>query len=377
MNLTPDIDKLKPYDEKEIKFAIQRIAADPTFLEVTDFLFPEMPKEKLLAKINNISTTYELQKQFMHHILRTIIKNSTNGLSFDGLENINQEQGYLYISNHRDIFLDSSLLGTILFENDFDTTYITFGSNLLYTQFVTDVAKINKIITVVRDARSKEFYFNSKLLSIYLRNLIADNKDSVWIAQRNGRTKDGYDKTQTGVLKMLNVSGNSNFVENFKNLNIIPVSISYEYEPCDALKVRELYLSKTSTYKKSKDEDFKSILIGITEPKGRIHLSIGKPVTSELGELESIKNDNEKFKKLSSIIDNQIYNAYKLWPTNYIAADLLTNDMQYSENYTAEEKELFTNHMDKKLGGLQGDSETLQKMFLELYANPVKNCFKV
>ena len=228
------------------------------------------------------------------------------------------------------------------------------------------------MFTVLREGTSKELYESSRKLSAYIRHTIVDKKTSVWIAQRNGRTKDGFDATQTGLLKMLNMSGVDNFEQNFTQLKIVPLTISYEYEPCDILKTQEIYLSSLhSKYQKAPGEDLNSIITGITQPKGRIHLAIGKPIIDELSICNEASNDNEKIKKLTALIDKRIYTDFKVWTTNYIAADLLEKSNKYESKYAMDEKKNFINYVSNSLMNVEGDKEFLRLQFLRLYASPI------
>ena len=239
--------------------------------------------------------------------------------------------------------------------------------------FITNFGKLNRMFTVLREGNSRELYEISQKLSAYIRHTITDKNVSVWIAQRNGRTKDGNDLTQTGLIKMLNMSGKNGFTESIRQLKIVPLSISYEYEPCDDLKVQELYLSSLhSKYVKAPGEDLNSIITGIIQPKGRIHMAVGKPIDAELDEIEKTSNENEKIKQLVAIIDEQLYTNYKLWPVNYIANDIANGSSEYSSYYTAEEKDNFIAYIKQKTGKLKGDEQTLFNLFIALYSNPVK-----
>ncbi|MBI4646526.1 MAG: acyltransferase [Bacteroidia bacterium] len=324
--------------------------------------------------MNGFTSVYEFQSQIMHKVIRSIINQSSDGLTYEGFENIDRSSAYLFITNHRDIVLDSGILQILLHENNFETSEITFGSNLMQNQFIVDIGKLNKMFKVSRGETGREFYINSKRLSSYIRYTITQKKQSVWIAQRNGRTKDGNDKTETGLLKMLNVSGTGDFINNFKELQLVPVTTSYEYEPCDILKTREVYLSAKGPYQKSPNEDLNSILTGVKEYKGRIHFVIGKPINNELNRLEGT-NENEKYKQLGLLIDKFIYSKYKLYPTNYIAYDLLYNCKKYMQHYTPTLKTEFENYAEKKLESLKelGNMHELRSIFLGIYANPVLN----
>lgn len=315
----------------------------------------------------------DFQLEFMHPAIRRIVERSSDGLTCEGFEHLHPEQAYLFVANHRDILLDSAILQVLLVEHGFSTSEITFGDNLMEKGFITDFGKLNRMFTVLREGTGRELYDISKKLSAYIRYTLTEKKVSVWIAQRNGRTKDGFDQTQTGLLKMLNISGEGSLIENFSALKIVPVTISYEYEPCDFLKVQEAYLSSLHTkYVKAPGEDLNSIITGVTMPKGRIHMAIGKPVVETLSGLDIFTNEHDKIKQLTAMIDHEIYQGYKLWPVNYIASDLLDDAQQFTAFYTAQEKKNFQDYAQNTISKLQGDPDTLMSLFLKIYANPVR-----
>jgi len=372
MNPSFDFEDIRPYNNDEINPALRRITAEPVFQNVLDYLFPDRSNDEIISEIHTITSAVEFQKVFMHLAIRSIVKQTSSGLTYSGFDNINPDNAYLFIANHRDILLDSAILQILLVENNFDTSEITFGSNLMTSEFAIDAGKVNRMFKVVRDGTKREMHTNSKRLSAYMRYAITKKNTSLWIAQRKGRTKDGNDKTEPGLLKMLNISGTGNFIENFTKLNIVPLTISYEYEPCDILKVKELYYSLKAPYKKSPGEDLNSIITGITQQKGRIHLSIGKPINDKLFEIEE-RADNDKINQLARMIDKQIYENYKLWKTNYIAYDILYNEKKHINKYTSEDKETFKNYISKQLNNIKGDKKILENIFLNIYANPVEN----
>jgi hypothetical protein len=368
-----DFEEIRPYNDQEIHDAIIRIAEAEPFYAAMQWLFPEQSKDEIRERIMGIYSTYEFQKQFMHVGIRKIVEKTSDGLSCDGFENIDKHKGYLYVSNHRDIFLDSGLLQILLFEKEIDTTQITFGSNLMQGVMV-DMGRINKMFKVDREGSIRELYESSQRLSAYIRQSITKQNDSIWIAQRNGRTKDGHDLTQTGVLKMFSQSGTKNFVDCFCELNLAPMAISYEYEPCDYSKTQELYMIETTgSYEKQPGEDLNSIIKGIQDYKGRIHLAITPLITQEeIIEIDKIEgNFNKKIEKLTAVIDGRIYSSLKLWPTNYIAADLLTNTFEFDMHYSVNEKSSFIENMNSKLDLLKGERSLLQEIFLKIYANPL------
>ena len=368
-----DFDIIRPYTDEEIRPAMSRIGKAREFYAAMQWLFPALTKEELKIKVDSIDSTYEFQQQFMHVGIRKIVEKTCDGLSSEGFEHIEASRAYLYIAIHRDIFLDSGLLQILLFEKELDTTQITFGSNLMEGLMV-DVGKVNKMFTVFRGGTRREMYENSLRLSAYIRNAITKLNDSIWIAQRAGRTKDGLDLTQAGVLKMFAQSGSKHFVECFKELNLAPIAVSYEYEPCDYFKAQELHLKQLNgNYSKQDDEDLVSIIKGVTDYKGRIHLAITKPI-EETELLEIDKNhmtNNDKIKALCKLIDQRIYANYKLWPTNYIAADMLKASFDNDDKYTKEEQEKFEKIMTQRLEKMIGNQIELKRIYLEMYANPI------
>ena len=368
-----NFEDIRPYYDNEARAVMRRLQHDPLFMQLVNHLWPTMTEEEAFAKADKVTSNMAFQLEFMHQAIRVIVSRSSAGLTSSGFENLDPDKAYLYIANHRDILLDSAILQILLVEHGFQTSEITFGNNLMQGGFITDFGKLNRMFTVLREGNSRELYEISQKLSAYIRHTINQKNVSVWIAQRNGRTKDGNDMTQTGLIKMLNMSGGKNFSESIKQLNIVPLTISYEYEPCDDLKVQELYLSSLhSKYVKAPGEDIKSILTGVMQPKGRIHLAVGKPIDNELVEIEKIGNENEKIKQLVNIIDEQLYSNYKLWPVNYIANDIANESTEFSSYYTAEEKNNFINYINQKISKLTGDEQSLFNLFISMYSNPVK-----
>jgi 1-acyl-sn-glycerol-3-phosphate acyltransferase len=368
-----NFDDIRPYYDEEAPHVMKKIKQDPLFMQLVSYIWPGMTQEEAFAKAEKVHDNMSFQLEFMHQAIRVIVARSSTGLTCSGFEGLDPNQAYLYIANHRDILLDSAILQILLVEHGFKTSEITFGNNLMQGEFITEFGKLNRMFTVLREGNNRELYEISQKLSAYIRHTISVKNVSVWIAQRNGRTKDGNDLTQTGLIKMLNLSGKMSFSENIKQLKIVPLSISYEYEPCDDLKVQELYLSSLhSKYVKAPGEDLMSIITGIKQPKGRIHMAVGKPILEEADQLEKIPNENERIKQLVNMIDDQLYSNYKLWPVNYIAADIASDSNEYSMNYSPEEKADFINYVKQKISKLKGDEQTLFNMFISMYSNPVK-----
>jgi len=366
-----NFDDIRPYNQSEIPSAMQRIAENEHFEALSKYIFPDRDIEDVRTMVRNIRTTDEFQIKVMYFVNQQIVRRSMTELTIDGLDQLNQQTNYLFVSNHRDIMLDSSLLQYLLNRNGFSTTEITFGSNLMSSQLVIDIGKANKMFKVIRSSNIREFLKNSLHLSEYIRNTITEKGESIWIAQRNGRTKNGFDATDQGIIKMFCMSKSSDLIQAIDELNIAPLAISYQIESCDILKTRELYLSQNSEkYVKQPCEDFNSILTGIQQPKGYVHLSFCKPLTSK--ELEfGHKIPNEFYKNVATLIDERIYRHYKLFNNNYIAHDLRSGKDTFSACYTKEEKEAFVARCRYMLEQIEGDKDTLTSIFLGIYANPV------
>ena len=369
-----EYDDIRPFCDSEVPEVIEGLIKNDDFLKFALQLFPDLSREKIEGILSQVKTVDDFQSRFIVPLANNIVTNTTKGISIDGIDRLDPNESYLFISDHRDIILDSALLNILLHQNGFSTTEIAIGSNLLMRPWISDLVKLNKSFVVKRNSSVRDLLVNSNQLSSYIEHAITKKKSSVWIAQREGRTKDGDDRTQQSLLKMLQMSGNQTFSEHFKALKIVPVAISYEYEPCDGLKSRERYLKETvENYKKTPKDDLLSMLKGLINEKGRVHFKLGKPILEMIDVIEEMDDSRDKFKALADFIDYKIHKNFKLWPDNYIAFDILNNTDQYRNKYTDEEKELFLKHMDKKLGNVEGDMERLKGFFVDIYANPVKN----
>ena len=367
-------DDLRPYNQEEIAPAMQRIAADGYFPVLAQFIFPDKEVEEVRDFVRQIRTTREFQIGIMYYFNKVIIERFAGSFTFSGLEYLDREKNYLFISNHRDIVLDSALMQYMLYINEFNTTEITFGDNLMSSQLIIDIGKSNKMFKVIRGGNMRDFYKNSLHLSKYLRHTITQKRESVWIAQRGGRTKDGNDMTDQGIIKMFCISDKDDLIRSADALNIVPVAISYQIEPCDILKTRELYLSLNGAkYVKQKDEDLNSILTGITQPKGNIHCCVCEPVSRNELETIAYNQPNDFYKSLATLIDRRIHTNYKLNSFNYIAHDLRAGKDTFAAHYTPDEKATFITRTAQMLQQLKGEKEILTSLFWGIYANPVEN----
>lgn len=366
-------DDIRPYCDSEIPGAMQRIAESPMLSFVASYVYPGMPLDELKQKLRSVKTVKDFQHAIMYDANEQIIAKTIDAFTFGGGEHVLKGQPCLYVSNHRDIMLDAALLQNKLVDLGHDTSHITFGANLMTNPLVVDVGKSNKMFRVERPGGSaKEFYRGSVHLSDYIRSVITEERESVWIAQRNGRTKDGNDQTDQGIIKMFCMSMPDNKIEALSQLNIVPVSVSYEWEPCDILKAIELYESRNVKYIKKPGEDLNSILTGILQHKGRVHFQLCPAITQDdLMPFNDCTN-NEYHKQVARLIDSRVLSAYRLWPNNYIAHDILYGQHRFADKYTNKEKASFMKRLCL-LERYEDCSETLKDIFLGIYANPVGN----
>ena len=380
-------EEIRPYTDDEISAAMDRIAGSTSFPLLASYVFPDRNIEDVRNEVRSYKTIHDFQMGIMYWANRKIIKDSTVSFTCGGMENIDPStpnthhpspNAYLYVSNHRDIMLDAALFQNVLVDNGHDTTEITFGANLMQGQIVIDIGKSNKMFKVARPGGSvREFYKSSLLLSEYMRHVITEKHHSVWIAQRNGRTKDGKDRTDQGIIKMLCMSHSDDKVRAIADLNIVPVSVSYEWESCDILKTVELYERQFGPYIKKPGEDLNSIITGITQYKGNVHFEVCKPLCfDELNEFSDLTSV-DFHKAVANLLDQRICSSYHLYPNNYIAHDILYGNKKYADMYSSEEKEAFIHRMNKLLKYEEEcDMDKLCEIFLGIYANPVDSKVK-
>ena len=370
----PKFDDIRPYYEEEIPAAMQRIADSDVFSLLASFVYPSESLEDVRKRICSFQTIREFQHDTMRCVNEQIIARSITDFSVSGLENLSPDEHYLFVSNHRDIMLDASLLQYYFVINGFETTEITFGANLMMHPVVIDIGKSNKMFKVARPGGDiKDFYRNSMHLSEYIRFTIKEKGESVWIAQRNGRTKNGIDQTDQGIIKMFCMSEPKDKIKALSELHIVPISISYEWESCDILKALELYESQYTRYTKKPGEDLNSILTGILQPKGCVHIELCKPITIDELSVYENQTNNDYHKSVAKLIDGRINAAYRLYPNNYIAHDLLYGNTKYSKKYTDEQYNAFLQRLSKLDKYDTCDLERLKEIFMGIYSNPIDN----
>lgn len=373
-----NFDDIRPYTDKEVKAKIKLMAKDPVFDEVLMHMFKVRPKvEMIKLQLRMIRNIRQLQGTFVYDMLRMIINKTSSGLFSSGLEKLDKKKAYLFISNHRDIVLDAAFLNYLIFEKGMNTTHIAIGNNLLLYPWIEHAVKLNRAFIIKRGLPPRELMESSIKVSHYIRKSITEENISVWIAQREGRTKDGFDKTQSSVLKMLNMSNIKTFTEGFNELNIVPVSISYEIEPCGLAKMKELIKKQHYGQMKTSKDDLKSMSMGMFNPKGRMRFSFGEPIQVNFEEARSKEKQNKLIEELGQLIDRQIYANYKLWPNNFIAYDLLMQEDRFRHRYTDEEKMHFEMMLEQAMIFIDYPITDITERFLKIYANPVINKLSV
>ena len=368
-----EFESISPYTDAEAAEALSKLAEYPLLSHVSQQFFPEESPDFLKNLLKNIKTIDEFQVLVMQKFVRWVLEHTAKNFSYDGIANIDPNKKFLALSNHRDIILDPAITQLVLYANGIPMTEIAVGDNLITNKTIEYLIRSNRMIKVVRGITARELYLCSQLLSKYIRLNITEQRSSIWLAQRQGRTKNGYDITEQGLLKMLDMSGSADFQTNFEELNIIPMSISYEYEPCDILKARELVISRKSKYVKADGEDLNSIMVGIMSQKGNIHLNIGRPLTSEeIGEAAQC-DKNDRYQQIRHAVDLRVIEGYKLWKNNYVAYDILNHSFKYSDMYNISDVEAFVVYMERQLDTVEKEinREDLRRIFLEIYANPV------
>lgn len=371
-------DDIRPYYDDEIPAAMKRIAASDTFPLLASYAFPDRKVEEVRAMVEGLRTVDEFQTKVMWFVNEQIVKRSMTSYTVSGIEALDPSGQYLFVSNHRDIMLDASVLQNILHAHGFETSEITFGANLMCTPLVIDIGRSNKMFRVERGGNMKEFYQSSVHLSEYIRHVITDKHQSVWIAQRNGRTKDGNDATDQGIVKMFGISKRDDKIKALSELHIVPLSISYEWETCDYMKALELYQSRYEKYVKKQGEDLSSILSGITSFKGNVHLSFCPMITEDdLRQFDSLTSI-EYNREVARLMDERIFSGYKLTPNNFIAHDIRFGKHEFlGAKYSEEQKERFVFHMSKLDKYEVEEPEILRDIFLGIYSNPVDNCYMI
>ena len=362
---------IRAFDDKDVASALDELLNEPIFIRLVNAAFPGADLNELLKQAKTIE---DVQVNFVIRYIDRMLKESSDGISFSGLENICSNRPHFFMSNHRDIILDSALLNYILIKNGHKTTEIAIGDNLLIFPWIKTLVRLNRSFIVKRNLTVKQMMVESQKLSEYIRYTLFKKRNSKWIAQREGPAKD---RTVNALLKMFNMTEILPFSEYLSSMNITPLSIAYEYDPCDYLKAREFLLKKQDPdYKKSPQDDLLNMRTGIEGYKGRIHFHIAPSISEEILDLQGYNNKNEQVSAAAELIDQTIHLNYKFFPNNFVAHDMLYKKSQFSEYYTDEQAQKFRSYLDKQVQRIpehSGNEKFLRKTILTMYANPLNN----
>lgn len=377
MEIPHQFDTIRPFQPEELAEVYERLSQNESFKKIIQAIFPDIPFEAFVQCMKQCKTNYEFQKVLCYPFLIRLVNEASDGCDLDA-EAIDLKNRYTFVSNHRDIVIDSAFLNKMLIDEGSTTTCeIAIGDNLLSLPWVLDLIRINKSFIVKRGATFKQRLSNSMTLSDYIHFAINEKKEHIWIAQREGRAKDSDDRTQESVLKMLAMGGEGNPGQQLRDLNIVPLAISYEFDPCDFLKAAEMQLKRDNPqWKKSPEDDIISMKTGIMGYKGRIHYHCAPCINDFLQSLPDEAHKNEQYTAISRHIDQEIHSRYRMYPNNYVALDLLEKTTRFESQYTAEEKMRFEKYLAQQLAKInipQKDENYLRERMLEMYANPLRN----
>ncbi len=375
MSYPERFNEIRCYSDEEASIVVSQIFARPEIRKILAYVLGEDYADYILRTLPEMKTIEDFQRVVIIPVLMAIEHKTCTNVTLNGAEKINKEKGSLYLTNHRDIVLDSAFLNIHLYLKGFKTSQIGIGNNLLIQPWIEHAVKLNKSFIVRRNGSIKEQLLISKNLSEYIRYVISERKDSVWLAQREGRAKDSNDVTQPSIIKMLNMSSKTSFSESVNELNITPVAINYEFDACDFLKAKEFQQKRDNPeFKKSPMDDLISMQTGLIAPKGRVSYNVCEPIVAPVEWNELSKN--EQVAALVSEVDKRIHTNYVLYANNYIAADLLNNSHEFSANYTEKDVKVFENYVEKQLNKIDipnPDFPFLRHMIYTMYANPVYN----
>ena len=380
MKVPSEFDAIRPFEPEELPEVMERLIADPQFRMVMGYVFADVPFDALAAKMRQCHDNLAFQRAFPYVFLKQLIAKASTGCDMDH-SSIDLNKRYTFISNHRDIVLDSALLDVLLFDAKCTTTCeIAIGDNLLAAPWIKDLVRVNKSFIVERSAGIREMLASSKRLSEYMHFVIAHKHENIWIAQREGRAKDSNDRTQEALLKMMAMGGEGSVVNRLRQLHLVPLSISLEYDPCDWLKAREFQLKRDiEGWKKTRQDDVESMRTGIMGYKGQIHYHCAPCVDSFLDTLSADMPKGEVFAAVAQHIDKCIHANYRLYPNNFIALDKLNGNDEHADRYTADDKARFEQYISGQLAKIDipgKDEQFLMTRMLEMYANPAINHLK-
>ena len=374
---TTEFDEIRPYNDEELPQIFEELIADPAFQTAATDAIPNVPFELLAQKIRACKSKLDFQETFCYGILWKIAADHTDGLTLDHTALPDKSKAYTYVSNHRDIILDSGFLSILLIDQGMDTVEIAIGDNLLVYPWIKKLVRVNKSFIVQRALTMRQMLESSARMSRYMHYTINEKKQSIWIAQREGRAKDSNDRTQDSVLKMLAMGGEGDLIDRLMEMNIAPLAISYEYDPCDFLKAQEFQLKRDiEGYKKTTQDDLISMQTGLFGYKGKVHFQTAPCINDKLEQLDRSLPKQELFSGISACIDRRIHGNYRIYSGNYVAYDWLNNTSEFADHYTSEEKQRFVTYIEQQLGKIKipnKDEDFLRGKLLLMYANPLVN----
>ncbi len=377
MKIPSEFDPIRPYEPEELPAVYEKLLADKLFQQVVAYLYPNVPLDVVAKKMQACKTNFDFQRNFCYGILQKLLAEQSNGFDMN-FYNVDIHKRYTFVSNHRDIVLDSAFLDKALIDTGFSTTSeIAIGDNLLQLDWVRALARINKTFTVERALKSSEMLRASKRMSEYMHFVVAQKNDNIWIAQREGRAKNSNDLTQPAILKMMAMGGEGTIIDRLTQLHIVPLAISYQYDPCDYLKAREYQLRRDLPYwKKAPGDDLESMNVGIKGYKGHIHYCCAPCIDDWLQTVNQEQPRNKMFEQIAEHIDHEIHRSYLLYPQNYIALDMIQNTKMYADNYTQEDYDNFEEYIASRLALIDienKDEAYLRRCLLTQYAYPTRN----
>lgn len=375
---SPNFEDIRPLNQDEVQSAIEKLLASDEFRSAIRYIKPNLNWDEFAATMRACKTKEQFKSTLGYEAVMTVAQKTTFSLTVSGRSRLPEgKPACTFISNHRDIVLDASFLNLILFDVGYGLTQVAIGDNLLIRPWIETFVRLNNSFIVKRGVSVRQMLEVSYTLSAYIHHTIKETKESIWIAQREGRAKDSNDRTQPSVLKMLNMAGDKDILSNLASLNIVPVSISYEYDPCDYLKAKEFQLKRDNPdYHKTQQDDLLNMETGILGNKGRVHFTIGNRINDRLAELDPNKDKNELFAEVANIIDKEIYRHYRFYPCNYVAYDLLHGTRRFSDHYGLKDKKGFEAYLQGQLDKIDipnKDEAFLRRMILEMYTNPLVN----
>ena len=373
-----NFEDIRPLNQDEVQAAIEELLASEEFRHALRYVKPDLDWDQLSAAMRACKTKEQFKSTLAYDAVMTVAKKTTFSLTISGRSRLPEgKPACTFISNHRDIVLDASFLNVMLYDVGYGMTQVAIGDNLLIRPWIKTFVRLNNSFIVKRGVSVRQMLEVSGTLSAYINHTIKDTKESIWIAQREGRAKDSNDRTQPSVLKMLCMAGGKDIIGNLKSLNIVPVAISYEFDPCDYLKAQEFQLKRDNQeYHKTQRDDLLNMETGILNNKGRVHFTISQLINDQLDQLDPNMDRNELFAAVASIIDKEIYRHYRFYPNNYVAYDLLSGTRRFSDHYGLKDKKAFEEYLQKQLDKIvipNKDENFLRKKILEMYANPLKN----